>query len=172
MEGRRVVPGFITYRELFFGTWGLDGHECVFCGESIHLDDIIIHHLDHDRKNDDIRNLVPSHHGCHLRYHMNHRLSDPAERAKLREMWARQVKEREPGPGKGWAAGKERTPEEKEAIANGVRIHWLSRPRGISEEHKERIREAQHGQPKSAETRQKMSQAAKRRWARQRGESE
>ena len=56
--------------------------QCCFCHEPLnsdtfypkktgkHLDEITVHHVDHQRTNNDINNLQFSHRGCHKKYHI------------------------------------------------------------------------------------------------------
>lgn len=44
---------------------------CHFCGEPLLSDSLVVHHLDHDRTNDALENLVGAHQGCHRKHHMS-----------------------------------------------------------------------------------------------------
>jgi len=52
--------------------------KCYFCKEPLEperfregdsADGILLHHIDHDRSNNDVKNLVFAHRGCHRSYH-------------------------------------------------------------------------------------------------------
>ncbi len=60
--------------------------------------------------------------------------------------------------------------ETKKKIAAGVRKHLEENPRVQSEETKEAIRQANKGKKVSRETRDKLSQRAKRQWAKKKAE--
>ena len=45
--------------------------KCYFCHQEFeNLDRITIHHVDHNRNNNSIENLVLSHRNCHKAYHL------------------------------------------------------------------------------------------------------
>jgi 5-methylcytosine-specific restriction endonuclease McrA len=75
-------------------------HKCAYCGKPIEADSdisgattLVIHHLDGDRKNNDPKNLVAMHRGCHTRKH--HIGKVRTEESKQRQRDAiRQKKER------------------------------------------------------------------------------
>jgi len=62
-------------------------YRCYFCNEPLswetfyprsagkQLDDITVHHLDHNHGNDVPENLVLGHRGCHRRYHRNYEIA-------------------------------------------------------------------------------------------------
>jgi hypothetical protein len=76
----------MTYRWEFILEHGQGPYECHFCGESVvyerpwlhHADAFVIHHLDWDRSNNALDNLVPTHSRCHQDHHT-------VERAKGRK---------------------------------------------------------------------------------------
>lgn len=70
-------------RQKEFLDWFFQKYEpkCHFCGEKLtansffrnksgkDVDEFTIHHVDIDRNNNDISNLVIAHRGCHRKYH-------------------------------------------------------------------------------------------------------
>jgi hypothetical protein len=55
------------YREIFFmhnGPW-----PCHFCGQPVTYVEVDVHHLDGNKRNNDLSNLVASHERCHMSYH-------------------------------------------------------------------------------------------------------
>lgn len=60
---------------LVFQARGINGLHCHFCGEEVtkfkgrDRDSLAIHSLDGDHENWDPQNKVPTHRGCHSRYH-------------------------------------------------------------------------------------------------------
>lgn len=42
---------------------------CSFCEEPVGLEDLTVHHLDHDHSNDVIENLAAAHFSCHSSHH-------------------------------------------------------------------------------------------------------
>jgi 5-methylcytosine-specific restriction endonuclease McrA len=59
----------LTYRDLFFIEHGWGPYYCWDCDECVTLENLHIHHLDHDHSNKDPENLVPMHISCHARCH-------------------------------------------------------------------------------------------------------
>lgn len=63
------MPSKLSYREVFFGTYGLGQFKCYFCGEPVEAEEVLVHHVDHDRTNNFPLNLTPAHRSCHTAYH-------------------------------------------------------------------------------------------------------
>ena len=57
------------YREIFFAHNGPGPYSCVECDTEVGFFDVLVHHDDHDRSNNTIENLMPSHRGCHTKHH-------------------------------------------------------------------------------------------------------
>jgi hypothetical protein len=66
---------------------------CADCGESVVLDELVVHHIDGDRKHNNVENLEPMHKSCHLRHHGRGKDLTAVSRAR----WDR------PGEGKRYA---------------------------------------------------------------------
>lgn len=58
-----------SYRERFFAHNGPGPYACVFCDRDVVMDEVQVHHVDHDRKNNVVTNLAPCHVRCHTSYH-------------------------------------------------------------------------------------------------------
>jgi hypothetical protein len=74
------MSAYRTYHNIFFAWNGPGPYDCAWCGEKVYpwwdtqLNEnadhtLDVHHVDHDRTNNDHRNLAPMHHGCHMEYH-------------------------------------------------------------------------------------------------------
>jgi hypothetical protein len=57
----------MTHREIFFAVNGLGPWLCYGCGSTVERGDLHVHHVDGDRCNDEIFNLVAMHNGCHMK---------------------------------------------------------------------------------------------------------
>jgi len=62
---------------------------CAYCNRRITKgfalggrDTLVIHHVDHDEKNNDPENLVPMHRECHIKHHHIGKKRTKADRAK------------------------------------------------------------------------------------------
>lgn len=75
------------YRELFFAIHGPGPYICFDCKEEVEFDEVHIHHLDSDHKNDAVENLAPAHDACHQRYHGRVRVQSEETRTKRRATW-------------------------------------------------------------------------------------
>lgn len=58
-----------AYRMAFFTAAGAGPWPCFFCDEPVGRE-VVVHHVDHNRTNNDVSNLVPAHEGCHTSYHV------------------------------------------------------------------------------------------------------
>lgn len=56
-------------RENFFMYHGEGPWKCYRCGEWLFRDEMYLHHIDGNNKNNESLNLVPIHQGCHVRLH-------------------------------------------------------------------------------------------------------
>lgn len=59
-----------NYLMIFFAHYGPGPWVCEFCGELVLLDQLNVHHRDHDHSNNEPKNLVASHCACHASHHM------------------------------------------------------------------------------------------------------
>jgi hypothetical protein len=64
----------MSYQHVFVEKYGQGPYTCNFCYDTIHVrglsrEALSIHHLDHDRNNEDPSNLVPAHRKCHNSFH-------------------------------------------------------------------------------------------------------
>lgn len=61
---------------IFAAIYGPGPYECYFsCGRDVDIfdADMVVHHRDHDRTNNEADNLVPAHSRCHSSYHTSER---------------------------------------------------------------------------------------------------
>ena len=56
---------------------------CFFCTNDVMLQEVTVHHIDHDHSNNDPMNLVASHFGCHSRHHATGRTKSERERLRI-----------------------------------------------------------------------------------------
>lgn len=64
------------YRRIFFAENGPSPWLCYFCREDVSHTDLVVHHVDKNRLNNSVDNLVPSHHGCHNAFHARARFDE------------------------------------------------------------------------------------------------
>lgn len=57
------------YVYVFFAHNGPGPYDCCFCETPVTMDEVVVHHDDEDRSNDDPSNLKPAHVSCHHTYH-------------------------------------------------------------------------------------------------------
>ena len=57
------------YRDVFFANNGAGPYVCFFCKEDVMFLEVIVHHKDHDKTNDEPANLAPCHRLCHNGHH-------------------------------------------------------------------------------------------------------
>jgi hypothetical protein len=169
------------YESVFAQTYGEGPYVCYFCTEVIDRDltrstrDLDIHHLDHDETNNDPLNLVPSHHGCHLSYHMKCqyvlRGRPIPENFKHDMPHTEEAKRKVSDAHK--ASGHAPTMEARSA---GGKVPWTDQRRANqskaqsnrSPEWREKNAAANRGKKRTPESREKMRQAALARHARER----
>lgn len=70
------------YIRIFFATNGLGPYACFFCDKDVTLEKVHVHHFDHNHSNNDSKNLVASHWGCHSRHHALGAVRTPESCAK------------------------------------------------------------------------------------------
>jgi 5-methylcytosine-specific restriction endonuclease McrA len=63
------TPLNMYYREVFFAYNGPGPYECCFCRKLVTMEEVHIHHIDHDHDNGDPTNLAPAHDPCHIKHH-------------------------------------------------------------------------------------------------------
>jgi hypothetical protein len=71
------------YLRLFFAHNGPGPYSCHFCRSDVSLEKVHVHHLDHNHSNDDPKNLVASHSGCHSRHHGKGKIFSLETRTKM-----------------------------------------------------------------------------------------
>jgi hypothetical protein len=78
----------MNYREVFFAAYGFGPHSCYFCGVVVE-GKLVVHHEDHDEHNDDPKNLVACHSGCHVRHHNAEKNAHGviAHASRMRSLW-------------------------------------------------------------------------------------
>lgn len=67
------------YREMFFANNGPGPYSCFFCKEKVVFDEVIIHHINHDETDNNLKNLTPCHRTCHNGYHFKELWSERRE---------------------------------------------------------------------------------------------
>lgn len=128
-----------SYVLIFLANVGPQPWACHFCDEPVWLDGVnglIVHHLDHDRENNSVSNLVPTHWGCHQSYH------------NLGAKRSIEVRQR-------MSAAQTAVPTEikRARSAAGARAQWEADPEGLRERSR---RGGRKGGPKGAATVAKM----------------
>lgn len=77
------------YREIFFAHNGPGPYICKECEGEVTFFEVLVHHEDHDRSNNNLENLVPNHRGCHTIHHSTGRglgkKASEETKAKMRE---------------------------------------------------------------------------------------
>lgn len=126
--GGRLAVQNRTYREIFFAINGIGPYTCVFCNRSVSFEQVHIHHVDHDRTNNDGSNLQPSHPRCHNRYHKG----GTTHRAEVKERIRQSVR----------AHVSSLSPEERKKYGSTV---WVGRKH--TEETRRKISAARSGKP-------------------------
>jgi len=157
------------YREKFFAWLGPGPYQCFFCEKEVEFDIVIIHHIDHDRANDDLENLAPCHPGCHTKHHMAKwwvgKTHTPEHRARVAAAKTGLTIPPEVRAKISAAhIGKTLSAEHREAIGRATR----GKPK--TEEHKRKIAEGHKGKTLSPETRKKISESRKRLFAERRAQ--
>lgn len=102
----------LTYRDVFFATYGFGPYRCAGCNEEmIFGDSFVIHHIDHDSQNHVPENLVAMHRSCHASHH-----------SKIE-----------------WGAGFTHTEESIEKIRQASIEMWKTRKREVPSDTREKI---------------------------------
>lgn len=70
----------LHYHHVFFAVYGIGPWECMFCREQVVLEQLHVHHIDHDDTNNLSGNLAPTHGKCHHRHHF--KITKSAEHRK------------------------------------------------------------------------------------------
>lgn len=94
------------YREIFFAHNGPGPYACVECNKEVGFLEVLVHHDDHDRSNNNIENLMASHRGCHTAHHSTGRGVGNKASEETKQKMSESHKKR-------WAA---RSPEERSEI--------------------------------------------------------
>ena len=71
------------YQEIFFAN-NVTPYFCEFCSDQVDVKvDFCIHHLDGNRRNNEVDNIAIAHHGCHTRYHKTGQKHSEETKAKI-----------------------------------------------------------------------------------------
>lgn len=153
-----------NYRAVFLMEYGDFPHPCYFCGGEVKGYLIprdgqaaVVHHVDHDKGNNDPGNLVPAHRKCHTDYHRLSPETQARQRASQLARWARDGA-MVLGPEARAKLSASKMGHEVSAETQ-AKISAANRGRKQSAEERARRSAVAKGKPKSAETRAKMSAA-------------
>lgn len=69
------------HRRIYFGFNRIEPWYCYWCGNEIGYVGSTVHHLDENKMNNKIENLVLGHRSCHLKWHADRQ--SPEKRAKI-----------------------------------------------------------------------------------------
>lgn len=65
---------------------GLPPYDCFFCGYIVEIDRLfVVHHANCDESDDSPDNLVPSHRGCHQRWHNQNRIVSDETKQRIKK---------------------------------------------------------------------------------------
>lgn len=148
---------------------------CFFCKEEVTKRSLIVHHVDENRDNDGVSNLVPCHMSCHTSHHRKgkplskeHRENiGKANKGKLkgrtlspehREKMSKARRERIYSNG-GGMTGHQHTEESRAKMSLALRGNQRARGKTLSAETRAKMSEAHRGKTFSLETRVRMSEA-------------
>jgi hypothetical protein len=75
------------HQRIFFAVNGLGPYPCFDpeCGQTVSIEDVIVHHIDYDHDNNDPVNLTGMHRKCHQRLHAKLRTWDEDQRENFRQ---------------------------------------------------------------------------------------
>lgn len=113
LSGIKQKQGEGPYRLVFVAHNGPGPWPCHFCRKPVEMlsstsrrDRFTVHHLNHNRKDFDADNLVPTHYGCHARFHFAQRR--PTMRSPTGDdHWTRRHPEKVLRGEKHWRHGRE-----------------------------------------------------------------
>lgn len=71
------------YREVFFAHNGPGPYTCCFCGQPVDFEEVVIHHVDHNRTNLARENLTAAHETCHKSHHHKGKIVSAEARANI-----------------------------------------------------------------------------------------
>jgi len=169
-EGRQRLH----YEFVFAEAHGAGPHDCYFCTRVIE-GTLVIHHLDHNPTNDEPWNLAPSHLGCHVSYHLHCAWS--LGRRVRPENFVHDVPHTDEAKRKMSASQRAAgNAPSMEARSAGGKVPWTDERRANqsraqsnrSPEWRERNAAANRGKKRSAESRERMREAALARHERER----
>jgi hypothetical protein len=172
------------YRELFFANNGSGPYLCFFdCGQKVEFEEVIIHHVDGDHTNNEIKNLVSCHRICHNSYHFTELWSKDRElmlssetrghRAPHSEKTKLAISENhkkagiKPSAEAIKKAAEFNTGSKKSDLAKSKMSDYAS---NRTQEHQEKLNKALSQRVISTETRRRMSNSAKARTDRKRSQ--
>jgi hypothetical protein len=115
-----------TYRRIFITANGLGPWTCYGCGEPVV--NLLVHHLDEDRSNNDPANLVAMHGPCHLSLHKRGKKLSDGHREKLRASHV-------------GMSGKKHSAETK------IKMSETHSGKKLSDDHKRKLSESHRGKP-------------------------
>lgn len=133
---------------------------CVECNKSILVlgrqsDSLSVHHVNEDKLDNRLDNLVPMHNGCHKRHHATGRVLSSEAKTKISDSHKGELNP---------FYGKKHSDSSREKMSKSLV------GREFSAEHRARLGESNRRRIVSPETRAKMSASAKARRKRERGE--
>jgi hypothetical protein len=153
VKNRRIADGLAegkkrgAYRLIFVAHTGPGPYACYFCSYDVNLDELFVHHVNHDHFDDRLENLVATHGSCHMTYHttiiMTGVKKTPEHCANI-------------------SKGKTGFKHSEESKAQMSRTH-KERGNQPTDEARELARQANTGRKNTEETKAKMSEAAQNR---------
>lgn len=165
------------YRELFLAHNGVGPYTCYFdCKIKVLFEELIVHHVDGNHTNNDLKNLVPCHRICHNSYHFKELWSEKKDvllesdtrghRVPHSEETKKYISESHKANG---------VAPTKEAIQKAAKVNTGSKRSKLAKdkmskyaknrtrEHQEKLNQALSKRVVSEETRRRMSKSAKAR---------
>lgn len=155
-----------NYRAVFLMEYGDFPHPCYFCGGEVkgYLvprdgQSAIVHHVDHDKGNNNPENLVPGHRKCHTDYHRLSPETQARQRASQLARWARDGKIVLSAESRAKISASKMGHEVSEETRAKIRATKAANPWRPSVEVREKMSAASRGKPKSAAHRANIAAA-------------
>lgn len=142
------------YRKTFYRHHGPGPYSCFYCDELVTFDECHVHHVDKNRRNNSLTNLVAIHPLCHARLHRLGTEIPESVRRKISETHRRLFDEGRVHP----MAGRTPTEEHRSKISQALT------GKAKTEEHNRKVGDAHRGKRASDGVRAKQSESARRRW--------